>query len=164
MANNFKNIDYSRQLFESLRSYFSLNSNSDISILYKILICFLQPLQPAFDAYDIFRVKEALIAQCEWQIGQLTNVLNSLYDTLLARIFITQSEVTVISDPKFEYDADHWDRTFAEDETVFERPFNDRASTSLVTINVPQGVDLADLIATVEQIRLKGIAYNIQFI
>lgn len=164
MANNFKNIDYTRQLFEALRSFYSLNSDSDISILYKILICFLQPLQPAFDAYDLFRIKEALIAATEWQIGNLTNVLNYLYDRLANRIFITQSEIAVISDPKFQYDAIHWDRTFFEDETVFERPFNDRSSTSLVTINVPQGVDLADLTATVEQVRLKGIAYKIEFI
>lgn len=164
MANNFKNIDYSRQLFESLRSYYSVNSAGAISILYKILICFLQPLQPAFDAYDLFRAKEALIAQCEWQIGQLTNVLNFLYDTLLSRIFITQSEVSVISDPKFEYDAIHWDQSFNDPDTVFERPFNDRASTSLVTINVPQGVDFADLTATIEQIRLKGFAYKIVII
>lgn len=163
MPNNFKNINYSRQLYESLRHYFSVNGQTrQMTVLYKILLCFLQVLQAPFDAYDTFRIKEVLIAQCKWQIGQLTNVLNYLYDTALNRIFITQNSITLIADPTFDYPAIHFDSDFNAAPKIFERTFNDRVSQTIVTINVPAGTDIADLTATVEQIRLKGIPYQIK--
>jgi hypothetical protein len=161
MANNFKNINYARQLYESLRNYYSVNTAGQITILYKFLAAMLQPLQAPFDSFVLFRNKEALIASCKWQIGQLTNVLNFLYDSVLSRIFITQNSITVIADPMFQYAPINFDSDFGTAPLEFERKFTDRASETVVTINVPAGVDLADLTATVEQIRLKGIPYQI---
>jgi hypothetical protein len=159
---NFRQIHYGRLLYETLRAYYAVNSAGNISGLYKFLIAIVQVLQEPFDIYDTYRIKEAIIANCKWQIGQLTNVLNFLYDPTLSRIFITQSVVAAISDPIFAYPPIHFDQTFADaPPAIFERTFADRAATTLVTINVPTGTNISDLTATVEQIKLIGIKYQI---
>lgn len=159
---DFKNINYGKMLYESLRNYFSVNYQGEITWLYKFCAACIQPLQAPFDAYAIARAKNHIIAQCRWQIGQLTNTLNHLYDATLARIYITQSALTSISDPEFAYAPTHFDATFGDAVLIDERTFTDRAGTTLVTIHVPVSVDLSDLIATVEQIRVQGIPYLIE--
>lgn len=160
---NFRHIHYGRQLYETLRAYYSVNASGNLSVLYKYLIAILQVMQAPFDEYDKYRTKEAIIAGCKWQIGQLTNVLNYLYDTTLNRIYITQSDIANIADPTFDYPPIHFDGTFDDaPPAIFERTFTDRVATTLVTINVPVGVNLSDLTATVEQIKLKGIPYKIE--
>lgn len=164
MANNFKNIDYGRMLFEALRNFYALNSNGEISIFYKFLASGMSILQDAFSKYDAFRRKEYLIATCKWQIGQLTNVLNYFYDPTFNRIYISQSHISVISDPIFAYTPTNFDAEFSDAPMQSESRFLDRADTTLVTINVPVGVAdvfLSDMIATIEQIRLRGIPYVI---
>ena len=165
MGLNLKNINYPAQLFESLRNYFSINATGQPSILYKYLACFIQPLQAPFTAFVTFRNKEVLIANCKWQIGQLTNVLNMIYDATLARIYITQSVVSVISDPMFQYTPTNFDSDFAnEPPKIFEVEFDSRVNETLVTINVPTVVataSLSDMVATIEQIRILGIPYQI---
>lgn len=158
---NFRKILYGRLLYETLRSYYSVNSTGNLSILYKYLLAIVQVMQATFDGYDAYRTKEAIIAACKWQIGQLTNVLNYLYDNTLNRIFITQSAIADVADPTFAYPPVNFDTVFAENPEVFERIFTDRVSTTLVTINVPVGVNVSDLTATVEQIKLTGIVYQI---
>lgn len=157
----FRNIDYGKMLYESLRNYYSVNATGDISILYKYLACFLAVLQAPFDAYAIFRTKETIIASCKWQIGQLTNVLNYLFDATLSRIYITQSTLSVVADPMFEYAPVNFDTVFTEAPVIFEREFGDKISGTLVTINIPAAVDEVDLRAVVEQIRMQGIPYLI---
>lgn len=159
---NFKHISYGKLLYETLRSYYSVNVSGNISIMYKFLLAIIQVLQAPFDGYEIYRTKEAIIANCKWQIGQLTNVLNFLYDPTLSRIFITQSIVLPVADPTFAYNPDNFDTVFAEDPEIFERTFSDKVASTLVTINVPIGVNISDLTATVEQIKLTGIPYTIQ--
>lgn len=159
---NFKHISYGKLLYETLRSYYSVNVSGNISIMYKFLLAIIQVLQAPFDGYEIYRTKEAIIANCKWQIGQLTNVLNFLYDPTLSRIFITQSIVLPVADPTFAYNPDNFDAVFAEDPEIFERTFSDKVASTLVTINVPIGVNLTDLTATIEQIKLTGIPYIIQ--
>lgn len=162
MANNFKNINYGRLLYETLRSYFSINPvTNKITGLYKYLAAIIQPMQPAFDTYVAFRNRQAIIANCKWQIGQLTNVLNYLFDNNLKRIYITQSSSTIISDPTFHYPPKHFDDTFTWSSTIYERRFGDKLAGTLVTINIPAAVDEADLEAVVEQIRIEGIPYKI---
>lgn len=158
---NFRNIKYGCQLYESLRSYYSVNASGNMSILFKYLACILAPLQDPFVSYVQFRNKEYIIASCKWQIGQLTNVLNYLYDATLNRIFITQSVINIIADPMFQYAPTNFDTVFAEAPIIFERRFNDRLASSLVTINIPASVNAADLTAAVEQIRVQGIPYLI---
>lgn len=158
----FRNIHFGKLLYETLRGYFSVNTSGNISILYKFLLAIVQVLQNPFDAYVVYRTKESIISNCKWQIGQLTNVLNYLYDPSLSRIFITQSVIVAIADPTFSYPPIHFDKTFADSPpSIFERTFGDRVATTLVTINVPAGTNISDLTATVEQIKLQGINYQI---
>jgi hypothetical protein len=132
-----------------------------MSILYRYLAAFVAPLQSPFDSYNTYRSKEALIASCKWQIGQLTNVLNYLYDSIFNRIYISQSVIATNTDPMFQYPPYNFDKVFAEDPVIFERSFGDKVASSLVTINVPNIVNQSDLAATVEQIRMQGIPYRI---
>lgn len=158
---DFRNINYGKVLYEALRNYFAVNMQGDLTILYKYMAAVVQPLQQPFDAYVLFRTREALIASCKFQIGQLTNVLNFLFDNLLKRIFITQSAVSVIADPIFQYAPVNFDSDFATAPVQYEPNFNDRTNQSLTIINAPLSVDLAELTAVIEQIRLKGIPYKI---
>lgn len=157
----FKKLDYKALLYESLRNYFSVNSSGNISMLFKFCAGCLAPLQAPFENYDKKRIVNELIANCKWQIGQLKNVLNYLYDRTANRIFITQSITIVIADPQFEYHSVLFDSMFGENVQVNERGFYDRASQSSVSINVPLGTDINSLTATLEQIHLQGIPYQI---
>ena len=161
MGKTFRNIDYGKSLYEALRNYFSVNTSNQLSILYQYCACFLQPLVDPFANYVAFRTTEALIAGCAWQIGQLTNVLNYLYDTVLQRIFITQSVITIVSDPEFPYPAINFDGLFTETVQVWEREFFDPVAISVVTINVPVGTDIPGITAVINQIRIQGIPYEI---
>lgn len=162
MPNNNRNINYATLLYEALRNYFSINAAGQVSILYKYLAAIIAPLQAPFDAFDIFRKKENIIASCKWQIGQLTNVLNYLFDNPLSRIFITQSVVTPVSDPTFAYPPDNFDMTFADSPPeIFEVEFTDKTLQTVVTIHVPVSANLAEITAAVNQIRMQGIPYNI---
>jgi hypothetical protein len=144
-----------------MRNYFAVNTSNNMSILYQYCACFLAPLIAPFTAYEAFRTTEALIAGCQWQIGQLTNVLNFLFDTLLKRIFITQSVITIISDPQFQYPAINFDSEFGSSVQIWEREFFDPVSISVVTINVPIGTDIPGITAVINQIRIQGIPYKI---
>jgi hypothetical protein len=103
-ANNFKNINYLNLLIETLRSYFAFNSQGQPSILYKFCSIFTSVLQtvwgtitdslsttynqqsvyqtlpslllPTFSGWRNYKL---IIANCKWQIGQVTNVLNLLF-------------------------------------------------------------------------------------
>lgn len=164
MANNFRNINYGNMLFEGLRNYYALNSNDQISILYKLCAAILSPLQLPFNSYCSFRVTEALIASCMWQIGQLTNVLNYLFDASLKRIFITQSSLFIIADVTFDYTAIHSDSDFgtAPVTSCEELVFGDRTTETLVTINIPSSISKSQVVAVIEQIRTQGIPYQIE--
>lgn len=160
---DFKNINYGRMLYEAMRNYFSVNTSGELSWLFKFCAAIVQPLQAPFDAYATARAKSHIIAQCRWQMGQLKNTLNYIYDSTLSRIYITQSVITVISDPEFAYTPVNFDGVFEETPAVInERTFNDRASTSAVIIHIPASIDLDDITATIEQIRVQGIPYQIE--
>jgi len=157
----FKNLNYGRLLFESLRNYFSVNTEQKLAILYKYCAALIFPLQGPFDAYSAIRRIYEIVANCKWQIGQLTNVLNYLFDPLLKRIYISQAVVATLSAPKFPYITDVQVRGFGDPAQAQARKFNDRAAGSNVTIHVPGGTDLAAITATIEQIKVAGIPYEI---
>jgi hypothetical protein len=164
MGNNFRNINFGKLLFETLRGYFAVNSAGEMSVLYKYLSSFAQVFQAPFNSFVGFRTKEALIASCKWQIGQLTNVLNYLYDKALHRIYITQSVVSILADPMFQYAPVNFDSDFGTPPVLFERIFTDPVNQSLVSINIPGAVattSLSDLTATLNQINLSGIPFQI---
>lgn len=161
MSQTFRNIDYGRMLYEALRNYFSINSSNELSMLYKYMACFVQPLQAPFVDYDKERNEDWLVAQCKWTVGQLVNVLNSIFDPEQNRIYITQSKTSNISAPKFPYHTTLQGRKFGEVTPAQGRKFQDSQSTSLVVINIPASVNLSAITARIEQIRLQGKLYTI---
>src|ERR1017187_6022852 len=98
-----KNISYPKQIYSTLGSYFSINSNGLLSILYRMCLSLIYPFQLTFNTFDIWRRKKLLIAYCDWKVGQLTNLLNKLYDPIYNRIYITQTFVQQLFEPDIDY-------------------------------------------------------------
>jgi hypothetical protein len=161
MPNNFRNINFPVMLYETLTGFFSINLSGQASWLYKFCAACLSVLQPSFNAFQAFRTKEYIIANCKFQIGQLTNVLNYLYDPVQKRIYITQSTVGAVYFWKFAYPPSLFLSDFNSAPEAFLETFGSRVAVSTVSINVPAGIDLVDLTATVAQIAITGIPYQI---
>jgi|YelNatPaOPRAMG01_1025707.scaffolds.fasta_scaffold174964_1 hypothetical protein len=164
----FKNITISKVLYESMRAYHSVNANGQLSFLYKFALCCLYPLQIPFNQFDLWRRREYLIANCKWQVGQLTNVLNMLYDSTLKRIYIDQNILGYLFAPNIQ---DANSSIFAAnldsgpDDTVFANNIEDNPFVgTIVKIYIPNSiysVDLAQIISDIEQIKLSGIQYQL---
>jgi hypothetical protein len=155
----FRNIDYGKMLFESLRAYFAVNSSGQLSILYKFCISCLFILQSPFNDYDTFRVKKFIIANCKYQIGQLTNVLNYFFDSVSKRIWIENSDITMVNSVVFGEtppDGDY-DYLYGPDPMIDEIVFGGLLSRSNILIHVPSSVDRDELIAVIEQIKITGL-------
>jgi hypothetical protein len=163
----FKSIYQPALLHESLRDYFSVNKKGIVSILYKFLLCCLMPLQTAWDDFELYRQKIWLISICKWQLGQLTNVLNYLYDPIDNSIYLTQSTVVNVYVPVFAETTAVFPTVFAETTDVFCPTISDVPMIHPMTINIPaslaaDAVKYADLIATVEKIKITGLKYEIK--
>lgn len=163
----FKTIDISKVLYESMRAYHSVNTAGQLSYLYKLALCCLYPLQIPFNQFDLWRRRELLIANCKWQIGQLTNVLNILYDPTLKRIFINQNSsgyvfVPNIDDANSDVFAPNIDD--ANSNIYLSNIDDDPLIGTIVAIYVPldiYSVSLSQIISDMEQIKLSGIQYQI---
>lgn len=166
MANtsDFRNINFTALLYETLSGFLSINKAGTPTWFYKYCVACLVLLQQPFLDFVTFRNKEYLIANCKWQIGQLTNVLNYLYDSTLSRINISQAVATPEFLMEFTYPPEQFLGDFDSDPMEFWNSFGSGPATSIVTINVPAGVDLADLTATVAQIAIAGIKYTINVV
>lgn len=160
MASRFRTIDYPRMLLETLRAYYSVNSDGIVNDFYRYLACIIQPLIPVFARYQSARIINAIIANCYWQIGQVTNVLNYLYDNVENRIFITQSYLNPVSASTFNVAALVNAGEFGSN-PVQLRTFNDKGDQTPVIINIPNTVNLAQITATINQLILQGIIYEI---
>ena len=163
----FKRIYYPTMLHESLRDYYCINKNGQLSFLYKFLLCVLMPLQTEWDKFELYRQKIYLISICKWQLGQLTNVLNALYDSTLNRIFLSQSTIQDVFDPVITGNAINFDPVFAESTSIFEPVILDEPRMYPMVIHIPaaimaDSINYADLISTVEKIRPLGLDYNIE--
>lgn len=165
MANvsNFRTINFPAMLRETLTDVFSLSKAGQATWGYKfcaaVLAVFLNPLAD----FETFRQKENLIANCKWQVGQLTYVLNYLYDRVQKRIYITQSISTPVFFWQFPYDPSPLMLgTFDEDPLAFLQTFGSNVASSVVTIHVPVAADVVDLTASVSQIAMDGIPYEIE--
>lgn len=163
MANpsNFRNINLVSMLYETLTGVFSINKTGLPTWYYKLCVACLAVLQAPLTDFYAFRNKEYLIANCKWQVGQLTNVLNFLYDPIQNRINIQQSIATPQFLSQFAYPPLQYLSDFDTPPLEFWRTFNDQSATSIVTINVPAGINLSDLTATVAQIAISGVPYQI---
>lgn len=147
-------------LRETLTTALSLNKAIAPTWMYKFCAGCLSVLIQPFTLFDTFRKKEWLIAQCKWQVGQLTNVLNALYDPALNRIYITQSVPTPQFLTQFAYPPEGYASDFGSAPMMFLEPFGGVLETT-VTINVPATADIVDLTATVAQIAIDGPPYKI---
>lgn len=153
--------------YESLRDYFAVNKAGKLSVLYKLLLSTLWPLQTAWNNFEAYRKKTWLISQCKWQIGQLTNLLNYLYDNTNS-ILVVQSAVNQVYDPTINYAATSWDKVIGDSNTplVSEPVISDNIQMVNVIIHLPSTLvanqsNYYDCISTIEKIRLLGINYNI---
>lgn len=162
MAAQPRNINYGFMLYESLRNYYSVNAAGNMTWLFKMLAAIVAPLQQPFNAYYAARVINILVAGCAWQIGQLTNVLNFLFDPTLARIYITQSVNISPAAPEFGYTTPVNAPKFGYVSPVGVRTFGSKPETSIVTFNVPTALSiiLSQIEAVVAQVALTGIPYQ----
>jgi hypothetical protein len=168
----FRTINYGRMIYESLRAYFALNSNNLLSKLYKFVFACLYPLQPVWSEYNSFRTRADIIANCKYQIGQITNVLNYLFDNSLNRIYITQSKVQQISDPTFGNTPMNFDGAFGWASSVVdsisktgpigEPVFGGSSSGTNVVFMIPSDLNTSAIQAAIEQIKINGTNYVIQ--
>lgn len=114
----YKTIEYGKMLYETLGNYFSVNVFGNLSILYRFLLSCLYTLQPEWDSFETWRFNKKLIANCKWQIGQLTNVLNYYFDNTQKRIYITQRALLNTFAPTIAYESVTYSRTI-NDTTSF---------------------------------------------
>lgn len=161
MPNNFRNISIPNMLYETLTGFYSITGIGTVSWLYKFCAACLSVLQTPFNDFVTFRTKEYIIANCKFTIGQLTNVLNYLYDPIQKRITITQSTVGAVFFWKFAYPPSLFLSDFGTAPSAFLETFGSRVAVSTVAFNVPAGIDLIDLTATIAQISIAGIPYKI---
>lgn len=165
MANNpqvrYRKLEIGKMLYETLRAYYSVNSAGQLSWLYKYCAAILQPLVAPLAEYEIQRVYDGLIANSKFQIGQLTNVLNYLYDQPLNRIFITQGFYSQTVDRNFNEPAILFARNFDETAIAFARNFGEMGKFEQAVIHVPASDNVSALTATVAQMALEGLSYLI---
>lgn len=170
-------------LFETLRSFFSVNKiiknvggvqiQGFLTVLYKFCLCCLYPLQTAFIDFDLFRRKKQLISYCAWIHGQLTNVLNILYDASLKRIYITADGINNLFCPTFfdEFGATKESTIFAPlfadgESAIFAPTLQANTVNRFVTVHVPASLYsdtaiLEDFDSTINQIKPETINYII---
>jgi hypothetical protein len=168
----YKTINIGKILYESIRNSFAINKAGELSIFYKFCLACVYPLQTAFDSFETWRQRQLIIANCNYTIGQLKNVLNYLFDNTnfvapdWGRITITQSEFSYIYAP-----------TIDDESTTFAPPITDESTTDAPTIesdpnqrnvmfNIPSDLSasLADIIATIDQIKIDGLTYSYQLV
>jgi hypothetical protein len=180
----FKSINYSKMLLETLRG-FSINKSGNLSVIYKICISCLYPFQVIWDIFDnqnpelsdMFNSRRILklIAACEWQIGNVENLLNYLFDPVYKRINIAQTlDVTAKWANNFDDSpglenlyVNNFDDSPALDEQYFLNFNSVSILQSIAYINIP--FDDTDprytaLDSVVNMIRLKGTKYELNTI
>lgn len=160
MGQRFRRIDYGKMLYETLRGYFSVNKKGKLNRLYQYCACLIQPLILPWDSFESARRLNGLIANTKWQMGQLKNVLNYLFDKSANSIYISQVTTGIVSVTGFAYDAIQQVGPFGG-LAVQVRGFNDKAHQTPVIINIPNYVNLAAITAIINQIIIPGIVYEI---
>lgn len=174
--NQFKYISYPKMLYETLRNYLSVTKvffedgvqkGGKLSDLYKYCLSILYVLQSPWDSFEMFRAQKKIIANCKWQIGQLTNVLNYFFDPIDKRIVITQSRILSLFAPMIQYESTTYAPTIDEESTTYEGTITD-TSTIIAEVNfhVPSEIfnntiTMGQLISTIEQVKITGINYII---
>ena len=165
----FKIITYPKILFDTLRSYFSVNAAGNLSIMYKYCLAILIILQAPFDAYDRFRIASNKLANCAYTIGQLTNQLNDIFDYTLRRITITQGIILTVFAPNInEGQSTLFCPNIDEGESIIFVPnINDIIYQSQATFNIPAVLNPASvnsINAMINNVKLDGLTYKLNFV
>ncbi len=164
-----KYINYPRMIFDSLTDFFSVNSEGNLSFMYRFMTGWLWVFQDYFDSFDAFRQKILIIAQCKFTIGQLTNTLNALYDSLLNRIYIGQASYVQVDTLWYgEPDTDElvntlWYGEPDTDELVNTAWYGESVIADYATINIPAALSTTDIEATIKKIAPEGLNYTINY-
>jgi hypothetical protein len=163
LPTGMRSINYGRMLYEALRNYYSVTTANELSILFKYSAACVAIMQQPFDDYNTERQTAWLIAQCAWEIGQLTNVLNFLYDPSLKRIYISQSVQLSPAAPGFAYTTPENAPGFAYVSPVGARGFFNLPDRTKLTFYVPSALTsiLSQIAATIAQVAIEGIEYQI---
>lgn len=157
----FRDILFPEMLYETLRNYYSVDSEGQVNWLYKYCACLVQPLQAPWNTYDTVRRQNGLLANSKFQIGDLINVLNYLYDNVLNRIFITQGYYDQTVARTFTEPAIAFAETFTDTAILFAREFGDPVKFVGAIIHVPSTANVSALTATVSEIAILGCPYTI---
>jgi hypothetical protein len=135
-----------------------------MSIFYRYLLCCLYVLQHPWDAFNLWREREKIIAGCKYEIGQLTNVLNYFFDSTLNRIYITQEGYLNVFVPTFTH---AYTPPPADESDVFVLTFGTPIMNNEVLIHVPAPYytpltsEYTALVGVIEQIKITGLNYQI---
>jgi hypothetical protein len=162
----FKTIDYGMMTFEALRNFHALNKENLLSIEYRYTLSMVWPLNLSFSDFDKWRQEKQIIANCKWTIGQVTNVLNYLFDAELKRIYISQKRVANVFAPAIDYESAILAPDIEEESAVLAPNIDDNiTSLAEVKIHIPSDLYnshiLGQIISVIEQIKMTGIFYNI---
>lgn len=158
--NIFKKIDLPNLMYEGLRNQFTINKAGFLSQLYKFCLACTYPIKSTWDFFDSFRNNIQLIANCNWQYGQLTNVLNMIYDSSLKRISISEQHSENFFLSIFNYNSLCFLPTFNYNTSTYLYPFNKNYNViGIVTISIPTSLSnsINEIAATVAQIKISGI-------
>ena len=165
---NFHSIDYSKMIYSGLRDYFAVNKKGKLSFMYIFLMCVCYPLQQIWNNFEVYRKKTWLISQTKWQVGQLTNLLNYLYDPTNS-ISIDQAASNQVYATNINYDPIIWASVITDSghDPVYLPLIGDNPQLSGVIIHIPAALNnnvslFYDFLATLEKIRPLGIFYTIQ--
>jgi hypothetical protein len=154
-------------LTETMR-WFATNKDGQPSKLYKFLFACVQIWQDWFSGFSMWRNEKFIIANCKWQIGQLTNVLNYFFDPINKTIYIDQVTLLNTFDPVLTGNqAVNFDLPITGNEsTLYEPTFSPNVIITGVIIHVPNAIyidpaQMTALTSVIEQIRITGISYTI---
>lgn len=161
----YRAIDYPKMLYETLRNYFSINAAGELSYLFKILLSCLWPLKISWDSFVTYRNNKLIIANTKYQVGQLINVLNYLYDPTLKRIYISQAVKALTYVPSINYESTVFAPSITYESTIqLSSITNSYNVLTAVSFCVPSDVyntSLSQITSTIEQIRILGLTYQI---
>jgi hypothetical protein len=163
----FKNIVHTEMLKETMR-WFATNKDGNPSKLYKYLFAVVFVLQTFFQSFSAWRDEKFIIANCKWQMGQLTNVLNYFFDPINKTIYIDQAIILNIFDPVITGNqAVNFDPVITGNEsTLYEPDFYSTVYITGVIVHVPNAIyidsiQMSALTAVLEQIKITGLSYTI---
>jgi hypothetical protein len=168
----FKAINIYKILLWWCTPYFGVNSNQQISLFYKYLACFVQPLQPQWDSFDTWRQRTKLLAQCTFT-KQLQNVLNILYapshinNPQSGGIYFNDVSYYVTSAPAIYYNSTTYAYSITDTNNpiTFAPSITDNINFSQFIIFVPSAIWAANsnqIIADVALVAVDGIFYTFQ--